>query len=249
MKSIIFAFLLFFTSLSFSQSYSCDRDSLKRVRITSNTLPNAYTCYMELQRGNGMPRLATGFLIHPRVVLTAGHNVAWYPNGSVKKVDMYFGSLDSVTYLAKETIKLKKNKNKFYKGNYYIFDNIKRDYAIVILPDSAVYKKVKGHYKIKPIRQVKVDSLTITGAPKDKPKFEMWTETTTNYQQFNSFLKYDLYTLPRNSGSPIWYKEDNEYHIIGVHSRKYGSCGASVLITPKIYKQIKKWCKKAGIDL
>ncbi|WNH09923.1 hypothetical protein RHP51_04240 [Thalassobellus suaedae] len=204
---------------------------------------------MEMTRGGGT-RYGTGILIHPRVVLTAGHNLAYYPNGSVNNVNMYFGSIDSLNYEAKETLKLKRGKNKFYKSNYFIFGNIKRDYAIIILPDSIVYKKVKGHYNINPITELDANSVTITGSPGDKDLFEIWTETTKNFFISGNALKYDLYTEVRNSGSPIWALNDsNSYTVLGVHSRGYGSCSASVLITPKVYNQIKKWCKKANINL
>lgn len=249
MKLNIILLVFISTNLAVGQAYNCERVASKRTQITTDNIPNAYTCYMEMYRGNRGARFGTGFLIHPRVVLTAGHNIAWYPTGSVKKVNMYFGSIDSTTYLSKSNINLWKNKNKFYKSNYYVSGNIKRDYAIIILPDSSVYKKVKGHFKIQPIQKVTVDSLTITGSPKDKDNFEIWTQTSENYKQFNTYLKYDLYTLERNSGSPIWFKDGNDYNILGVHSRKYGSCGASVLITPDVYNQIIKWCSKAGIEL
>jgi len=253
MRLILIALIFISTNFIVGQAYTCERDSNNRTRITKENIPNVYTCYMEMQRGNEvLPRLGTGFLIHPRVVLTAGHNIAWYPTGTVSKVNMYFGSIDSTKYICKDSVKLRKNKNKFYKNNYYIFDNIKRDYGIIILPDSSVYKKVKGYFKVQPIKNLSVDSLTITGAPRDKPKHQIWTETTDNYRQFSNYIKYDLYTVERNSGSPIWYKKEDEYNIIGVHSRKFGkdkACGGAVLITTDVYNQIKEWCDKAGIQI
>lgn len=201
-----------------------------------------------MTRGKG-ERYGTGFLIHPRVVLTAGHNLAYFPTGNVKKAEIHFGSIDSLNKIASKEILLKRGKNKFYKSNYFLFGSIKRDYAIIILPDSSVYEQVGGHFTFLPVNNPKTDSLTITGSPGDKELFEMWTESTTKYMNYKKFTRYNLFTAVRNSGSPIWYKSNDKYIIAGVHSRSYGNCGASVLITDKVYKKIKKWCRKSGIKL
>ena len=249
LQSLTIIILLTFAVTSYAQITNCVKDSTKRTRIVQENIPNNYTCYMEMTRG-GSKRYGTGFLIHPRVVLTAGHNLAYYPTGRVKDVTMYFGSIDSLNYAIKDEVKLKRGENKFYKSNYFIFDNIQRDFSIIILPDSSVYKKVKGYYNIEPITTLNTDSINITGSPGDKDNFEIWTESTGNFFISKNALKYNLYTEVRNSGSPIWYqKSSNTYNIAGVHSRSYGSCSASVFITPEIYNQIKKWCKKAGINL
>lgn len=202
-----------------------------------------------MYRGRGV-RYGTGFLIHPRVVLTAGHNVAYYPSGVVKKADLYFGSIDSTKFRKHQKVDLRRNKTKFFKSNYFLSNNIKRDFAVIILPDESVYESVGGHFTLKPNNEIKYDSLTITGSPGDKDLFEIWTETTDDYKEFRDYTKYNLHTVKRNSGSPIWFADENgDFQVTGIHSRGYGSCGASVKITDRVYEQIKKWCAKAGINL
>lgn len=234
---------------SFGQEISCNPELNVRTRITETNVPNNYTCYMEMTRGNG-ERYGTGFLIHPRVILSAGHNFAWYPNGSVTAVKVYFGSIDSSTYLADDTIALKKGANKFFKSGYWSNGKIYRDFSIVVLPDSSVYKKVKGYYKILTTeRHRQIDSINITGSPGDTSLFQMWTSGTKNFEVKPDKVIYDLHTEVRNSGSPIWTKIGEEYFVIGIHSREWGKCNAAILLTDEVIKQITSWCKTAGIEL
>lgn len=234
--------------MSVTAQITCVLDSTKRQRITALNYPNGYTCFMEMTRGGNL-RWGTGFLIHPRVILTAGHNLAWYPTGGVNSVKVYFGSIDANTHLASDTLNLTEGVNKFFNSGYWLKGKIKYDYSIIILPDSAIYKKVGGCYSIQPIRRTDVvpTPVHITGSPGDKPLFEMWTDHSTSVENNGSYIRYDLFTVVRNSGSPIWIRTPNGYQAIGVHSRGYGDCTAAVLINQEVIDQIRAWCTQAGI--
>jgi V8-like Glu-specific endopeptidase len=77
----------------------------------------------------------------------------------------------------------------------------------------------------------------------------MWTDSTNNFSIINSSIHYDLFTAPRNSGSPIWTRQQNGMQLAGIHSRSFGNCNASVLIDKDTYVQVVQWCKEAGIEL
>ncbi|WP_431293427.1 trypsin-like serine peptidase [Pedobacter sp. P26] len=260
MKYKVLIFLSFILLLLDVKAQNCYPDSSKRVRIMDNNIPNEYTCYMEMTRG-WHKYYGSGALIHPRVMITAGHNLAYFPFvkripfflfRGTRKVDLYFGSIDSGHYTTSTSLKLKKCKNKFFKRGYWINSKINRDFSIIILPDSSIYKKVRGHYKFVSVKpdELQGSELHITGSPGDQDLFEMWTEGTKNFSVVDASLHYDLYTVVRNSGSPIWIKDNNNVpQLVGVHSRGLDHCNGSVLINAETYKQVVEWCKKSGINL
>lgn len=238
---------------NFQSKFACKPDSSKRVKITDFRAPYSYVCFMYMQRGRKIYR-GTGFLIHPRVVLTAGHNLATSFFRRVRKVDLYFGPHDSTTYKANQSVSLKKNINTFFKNFYWINGKIHRDFSIIILPDSAVFEKVGGHFEVVPVshRSQPQGTIKLTGSPGDKDDYEIWHEETIHYQlnaKNGGQLLYDIYTQPRNSGSPLWITAEDGFQAIGVHSRSMGSCNAGKLLDKETYEQIAEWCRKAGIDI
>ena len=253
------AFVILLICSSKLQAQDCNPDPIKRVQITGVDIPNEYSCYMEMKRG-WSTYYGSGALIHPRVVITAGHNIAYFPFvkrlpfflfRGTRKIKMYFGSKNSTNYTTNTEVKLKREKTKFFNSSYWSNSSINRDFAIIILPDSSVYKQVGGCYKFLPIdtTELKTKSLHIIGSPGDKPLFTMWTDSTNNFSVINSSLHYDLFTEVRNSGSPIWTTQQNSIQLAGVHSRSFGNCNASVLIDKDTYDKVVQWCKEAGIDL
>lgn len=264
MPQILLLFITIFitsiTNLSSSQTDIEYADSANRRQVLEFDKPHIYVCYMEMKRGFSKPKLGTGFLIHPRVLLTAGHNLAYYPSGRVKNLKGYFGSINDSTYRANFDLDLKRGKNKFFNPLYWIGAKtgsygLPRDFAIVILPDSSVYKEIEGNFNISVLTSdsliARADSITITGSPMDKDKFTLWTETHGKYDVTEEKLSSCLYTKPRNSGSPIWYEFEGDFYVAGVHSRgdKKTRCGSAVLINEKVYRKIKKWCLRADIEL
>lgn len=60
---------------------------------------------------------ATGFLIHSRMLLTAGHKLAWSPSGNIWHAKLFFGLVDATHHIASQDLELD-NSNRFFNGGY-----------------------------------------------------------------------------------------------------------------------------------
>lgn len=256
-------FLLLFLLLPFAALAQTPKEDWmpnpdERVQV-SDGLPHRYACYISFKRGWSHAR-GSGFLIHPRLVLTAGHNQAFYPVSRyfpwlmsyVTQADLYFGSTDEQHYLSKQHIRLRRGKTKFHQNAYWLKGAIDRDYSLIVLPDSAVYKALGGCFEVMPVGEKGLHGaeLHITGSPGDKKQGELWTSMAHNFEQNLQSLHYDIYTKGGNSGSVIWIETDSGYQAVGVHSRKFNDhYNGALLINQEVYDQIKAWAAKAGIEL
>lgn len=233
-------------------------DPDERVQVSEEE-PHRYACYISFKRGWSSAR-GSGFLIHPRLVLTAGHNQAFYPASKyfpwllsyVTQAELYFGSTDTESYIVSEHVRLRRGQRKVHKNVYWLKGSIDRDYSLIVLPDSSVYEAVGGYFKIAPVGESELagKALHITGSPGDKASGELWTSSAHNHEQNAQSLYYDIYTKGGNSGSVIWTKEGNAYRAVGIHSRKFNDqYNGALLINQEVYDQIKAWAAEAGIEL
>lgn len=262
---LTFAFIAFAIFQSYGQN--CDLNSTKdrRKQVEVITSPYSYVVQMDMHRGKTY--YGTAFFIHPRVLLTAGHNLRKRPQfifTRVKSITLRVGATNQNTYIAKEKYKTTQNENIFTLESFNNSYSIWEDFGIVILPDETLYSKIGGHFKLTVFNE---DSLVgkeiqIAGYPGDKSYCTMWSDNTKNFFPYLNennnpnklkYLKYDFTTETGLSGGPVWFNHNNINHVFAIHT--YGNnnddrkCNTATLITMQILNEIDDFCKSKGIEL
>ena len=263
--NLFLALLAFNPLLSFGQE--CDLNSTKerRKQVELIERPFNYVVQMDMRRGKTFH--GTSFFIHPRVLLTAGHNLRKRPQfifTRVKSITLKVGATSPNNYLAIETITTIQNENIFTLQSFNKRYNIFEDFGIIILPDENLYNKIGGHFKLTVFDEISHNGkeIQIAGYPRDKPECTMWTDKTENYFSFinensnplkSKYLKYDFTTESGVSGAPVWYNENGLNNVFAIHT--YGNdnddrrCNTATIITAEIFNQILEFCDSKGIEI
>lgn len=254
---IILSCLLVLKAYSGSAQQPCITvDTFRKEVKNTRAEPYKYICQLLVKRQRGSFK-ATGFLIAPRVILTAGHNIHRFsifsfprritivPGASYSNLDKApFGSYQF------DHKKLKIITHPNYKG----MATRKTDFGIIILPDDSIYNRLGGFLEIEDFDRAKneMDTLMISGYPGDKDYGTQWTEGTTAFSDSNGMIVYGLYTHTGLSGAPVFYhrKMQDKYFVVGIHNtgnlKGTINCNAATKIDSATEDLITDWVVRYG---
>lgn len=236
----------------------------RRTRVVSMTKPYSFVVHILATRNykhqSNQNKQGTAFFIHPRVLLTAGHNVHKYKKwgittSEVIEMRLRFGATDKSTNLYETKIKTIQDENIYTSRNFNGKD-VNKDYGLIILPDDIAYQKVGGSFKLTVFDPAILTNkqINIAGYPGNMDDSSQWQDSTNNYFTYRDYFKYDFATWTGVSGAPVWYDENGNHNVFGIHTKgpiKYNtvSCSSATLITKSIYDDIVNFCLKKGIDI
>jgi len=236
----------------------------RRTQVVSMTKPYSFVVHILMTRNykhqSNKNMQGTAFFIHPRVLLTAGHNVHKYKKwgittSEVKEMRLRFGATDNSTNLYETKIKTIQDENIYTNRNFNGKD-VGKDYGLIILPDDAAYQKIGGLFKLTAFDSSLLTGrkISIAGYPGNKEDSTQWQDSTSNYSTYPDYFKYDFATWTGISGAPVWYEENGTHNVFAIHTNgppKYNtvSCSTATLLTKSIYDDIVNFCLKKGIDI
>lgn len=259
------AVFIFTTLHLFAQQCDLHLTASRRQQVQAVTSPYSYVVQMDMRRGKTYH--GTAFFVHPRVLLTAGHNLRKRPQfifTRVRSITLKVGATSSDTYLAKQTFNTTQNENIFTLKSFNNSYSIWEDFGIIILPDETLFNKAGGHFRLTVFNENTLfgKEIQIAGFPGDKPYCTMWTDKTKNFfphlneiDNHNKlqYLKYDFVTATGLSGGPVWFNHNNINYVFAIHT--YGNnidnrnCNTATILTTTILNQISEFCKSKGIEL
>lgn len=245
----------------------CDLLSSENRRVQIHSISNPFSFIVQMTMHRGKSYNGTAFFIHPRVLLTAGHNLRKRPQiyfTRVKSITLRVGATSPTNFIAKKSYKTIQNENIYTLESFNRNYNIYEDYGIIILPDEELYNKVNSHFKLTPYDPeiLKDVDVNIAGYPGDKGYCTLWADKTKNCFTFINpvanpnrfeYLKYDFSTETGVSGSPVWIDQDGQSKVFAIHT--YGNdnddrkCNTATLITKSVYNNIVQFCSSKGIDI
>lgn len=250
---------------SYSVNNQNDEDFLKSNQLADNVLiekiiladdrkivsptihyPWSAICALLITAPSQQTYLGTGWFIHPRVLVTAGHCVYLHEEdkqnwaSSIEVIPACdgktrpFGSVISTSFKAND--------------NWIHHKAPEADYGLIILTEEYPEHERIGHFGIHVLQQTSVNNTryTLSGYPLDKShlnlEFTQWFHELPLKKLDDTSLFYEIDTLGGQSGAPIWEnRSDHQYYCIGLHTLGLYPANKGLRITPQIYQQIIQW--------
>lgn len=216
-----------------------------RIEVTNNeAYPWRCVCSLRIQAQDGSNFIGTGWLVSPRLVLTAGHCVYMHNNGGwARRVEvipgrrgsaMPFGSAVGLTLRSVQG--WTENRNR---------DN---DYGAIILPEDKRFGDQLGWfgYTTRSDEELEGATLNLSGYPGDKPVGTQWFHSRTVGSVSERVLTYEIDTAGGQSGAPVWQLMQNGGRYgVGIHTNGSQAGNSATRITSSVFNNIIAWVGQA----
>ena len=214
-------------------------DGVGRLEVTDpHADPFGRICLLNFQTPNspaGM--MGTGWLIAPKVVITAGHCVydgGWNTEMTVfPGVDDSDGSPISANAIRMEAVDGWTNSKA---------DNC--DFGAIFL-DRALNT---GKFEFAEFAETDLEQMivNVVGYPADRPSRTMWMQSGQMIDADDAFLYYRMDTHGGQSGCPVILWEDgNDFTVVGIHTGHIGTANRAVRVNGDVFNQLMSWRDQA----
>ncbi len=219
-----------------------DRDPVTNVK----KFPFSSICFLKcVPRHRQYYFKGTGWLVGPRLLFTAGHNLhSLQDGGYMQSVHVYparQGSQFDTEVVAQArdlrttTVWERSNPN----GSPF-------DIGAIVLPEP-VNVRTFGYlgYDVLSANELRGKGVMIAGYPGEKPG-TMWFHQRTVIGAHTNQLVYDADTSKGQSGAPVLFKHNDEWISIGIHNYGDASGNIATWINDDVIGLLEQWQAEAG---
>ena len=217
----------------------------ERVEVTSTeAYPWRCICSLRMRTRDGSNYIGTGWLVSPRLVITAGHCVYFHDHG---------GWADTI-----EVIPGRRGSNQPYGSavsrqfrtvSAWVNNGSRDyDYGAIILPEDARYGDQLGWlgYASKTDDELENGMVNISGYPGDKPSGTQWFNAQRLQSVDEKVITYPVDTAGGQSGAPVWQLFDNGHRYgVGVHTNGHVSGNSATRVTSEVFQNFTNWVSQA----
>jgi glutamyl endopeptidase len=212
-----------------------------RIQITrTNEYPWRCICSLLITAADGTSWIGTGWLVAPRLLLTAGHCVYMHNQGGwasqIEVIpgrngsDRPFGSC--ITSNLRSVVGWTNSRDRNY------------DYGAILLPENCRYGDQLGWfgYAVKNDGELNQLVTNLSGYPGDKPNGTQWFHSRTLKDVDSQVLTYETDTAGGQSGAPVWVRmQDGNRYGVGIHTNGDLAGNSATRINQEVYNNIVRW--------
>ncbi|HMU37377.1 MAG TPA: CHAT domain-containing protein [Pseudomonadota bacterium] len=222
--------------------YSFGEEERRLVRTPADVFPLECLCRVQATIGGQLASPGTGFLLGPRLIVTAAHNVL-RPNQTTSEVKVFFARNGNV--MAGEPLVLRAQDVLRVPENPQ--PQSPHDYAAILLPKDRIHR---GYFQFAFVtdQELRESHLWLSGYPDFPPRGYPLTDDNRglpthpapdkpgSVRELNeNFIGYRLTTADGMSGSPLWvHTAQHLYTAVGIHVAGTSECNTAVRINREV---------------
>jgi glutamyl endopeptidase len=215
-------------------------DDRVRIQNTQNE-PWRLICTLWITFKTGRRYRATGFLIGPGTVATAGHCVYLANEGGwAREIEVIPGANGTQRPYGSA------KSSSFRSVAGWVRDEKRAsDYGCIILPTGSFPDL--GHLVISALETdaLKAAPVVVAGYPGDKPPGQLWGMGRRLKAITPTRLMYDIDTMGGQSGAPVYLKVGGNRRVCGIHDHGGSRGNTAMRITEAVYKNLEAWSRSA----
>ena len=222
-----------------------------RVRVTNNTLyPWRCICSLIITARSGTQYIGTGWLVSPRLLFTAGHNVYMHDDGGWAASIEVIPGRDANTRPFGSAIS-----RDFRSVTGFTRDSSSdHDYGAILLPADKRFGEQLGWfgYAVRNDDYLRQVTLNLAGYPGDGGKAPnqvqgtMWFMSRGVREVMARQITYEIDTYGGQSGAPVWEMAANgSRYGLAVHAWGTSVANGATRITREVFDNIVLWAGQA----